>query len=518
MPDIDLQKTYLGDAQKVRQIVTNVIGNAIKFTERGRITVRAWADTDDLINIVVTDTGIGIAEDARDKIFEKFTQADASTTRRYGGTGLGLTICKNFAQLMGGELSLDQAQGSHGTVVTVRLPLKAVGSNDKVELGTLGLLTADDTLAESVINHAELAGYRCVRVKEIHEQDVKHLTAIIADELQSQMMLDAIEQLAQPSQKLLLTSIRSHSNRLGNDSWVGVHRPLTSANLLESLTQSADEQPSTGPSTRFHGTVLVVEDNRVNQILVNEVLQELGLSVSVAENGLEAVDMFKQRPFNVVLMDCQMPVMDGFEATRRIRAHEQELQLDPTPIIALTAAARSEEYHDAMDSGMNDFMTKPFNATDLEQRLATYFQEQALTDTDPAPAKVSDSIQESPEGPALINASTIDNILSISPDNGPRLLRRVMDTFLQQLPISLEELAQLVDIDDSEELRKRAHAAKSMCLNMGADALAVRLNQLEQAASDGRPPLKAEEISELEELAIETRQALEPWKDHGNAA
>ncbi len=524
IPDPGLATTYHGDQQKVRQIVTNLLGNAIKFTDRGRITITAFADSEGTLHIEVTDTGIGIAPEARERIFEKFTQADASTTRKYGGTGLGLTICRNFAELMGGKLAIEGSQYGVGTTISVQLPLTPVTQRQLTNDATIAILTDDDTLARSFEAHAAIAGSVCLRLHAADDLKHRSFDAVIVDELQPRDAIDYIESLPEPSQKVLVTSIRSLSPRLGNNHWIGIHRPVTTNALAEALTMRPEDTEQSTGHKRFNGTVLVAEDNKVNQILVNEILQELGFSVVIADNGKDAVEEFRDRTFDLVLMDCQMPVMDGFEATEQIRALEAATGQARTPILALTAAARSEEYNRSIASGMDEFMTKPFNAVQLEQRVGRFLPHLEVQSPSANPSPSSSGSEASAENndgatapqdaqkPKLISEKTLQSILAINADNGPKLLQRVMDTFLQQLPSAIGKLQEMIDRDDSDELRKRAHALKSMCLNMGADQLGAAAGVLEKAAKAGREPLASNEMAELETLVQDTVAALEEWR------
>ncbi len=520
--DEQLARLYRGDSQKVRQIVTNLIGNAIKFSESGHITV-SISQRDGQLEIKVRDRGIGIPEEARDRVFDKFTQVDASTTRRYGGTGLGLTICRNFALLMGGELGIDDPKDGIGTEVWVSLPLERVDDFEEINSGCIAVFTEDQQLLSSIQSHGFYLGAETHHVTSIRELEGLSASIIIADEQLPADLLNALENHSTSAQKLLLTSIRSTNQRLSSQRWGSLHRPVTLAHLIESMHEDAVLGSPDTHRGSLRGTVLVAEDNKVNQILVNEILQDLGLSVVIAENGVEAVEAFKVRRFDLVLMDCQMPVMDGFEATRQIRAFESLLEANRTPIVALTAAARDEEYDNAMSSGMDDFMTKPFNAEDLERRISSYLQapskqEEPVASSDSVDEETSDTSGENSdnrntnivadEPQSLIEQTVIDNILAMSADKGPVFLQRVASTFIEQVPSSVQKLRDLQDADNSEELRKAAHAMKSMCLNMGATPLAELVSDWEREAREGKAGLTKSESQYLAELADETLAAL----------
>ena len=502
IPSANVSHTVLCDAQKVRQIVTNLIGNAIKFTDRGRIVVRLWFADDGKTNITVTDTGIGIPEESKERIFDKFTQADASTTRTYGGTGLGLTISRNFALLMGGDLTIEEPEHEQGTLIRVQLALGSANAISKQGHGTVAIATDDTELAESLRAHLLLLGFDTHRHTPAAPQTDSYI-ALIADEALAHHTLNDIENTLIDTHKLLITSIRSSNRRQESAHWVGIHRPITCAGLLEALAASASEQlPETTPARQFSGNVLAVEDNRVNQILVNEILQELGLSVAIAENGAEAVAMFKERNFDLVLMDCQMPVLDGFEATQQIRLYEQAQNQARTPIVALTAAAREDEYQQAMAAGMDEFMTKPFNFDQLQNLIAGILTAKPEVDEPP------DTDNSEDEQTDIIDTSTLDKIRAINPERGDALLVKLVDAFNQQLPEALDNLRLTIASRRYDELRKAAHALKSMAVNIGATALAEHATELEQRAKQQGTPLSEKEFSGLESTAAQTQESL----------
>lgn len=506
IPDTGLAGGYRGDPQKIRQIVTNLVGNAIKFTEVGRIIITATQDRSGEVSIRVEDTGVGIPKEARDRVFDKFTQADASTTRQFGGTGLGLTICRNFAEVLGGSLSIDTPESGKGTHLVVTLPLEISEAAQTLQRSTIVLLTEDEVLASSVTSHAALIGYKTVVLNSIRNIDDATFDALIVDEAFSHEALNNLEDSRLGARKVLATSIQSLNPRLQSKEWLGLHRPVTTSNLAEVLSGSTLDSPATTTSVQLNADVLVVEDNKVNQILVQEILKGMGLRSVVAENGLEAVDKFKEQAFDLVLMDCQMPVMDGFEATERIRRLESQQGLGRTPILALTAAARAEEYDQALTSGMDEFMTKPFDVEQLEKRLV---------------AILADKIQATPTGepgasahasPSPIDEAVIQSILAISPDTGRAVLKKVIASFKEQLPTRLADIRACIDSSEADLLRQRAHALKSMSGNVGAAKLTKALGEIELAAAAGTFVLSEDDFDDIEELAHHAATALDRWQ------
>ena len=454
----------------------------------------------------IEDNGVGIPKEARDRVFDKFTQADASTTRQFGGTGLGLTICRNFAEVLGGSLSIDTPESGKGTHLVVTLPLEISEAAQTLQRSTIVLLTEDEVLASSVTSHAALIGYKTVVLNSIRNIDDATFDALIVDEAFSHEALNNLEDSRLGARKVLATSIQSLNPRLQSKEWLGLHRPVTTSNLAEVLSGSTLDSPASTTSVQLNADVLVVEDNKVNQILVQEILKGMGLRSVVAENGLEAVDKFKEQAFDLVLMDCQMPVMDGFEATERIRRLESQQGLGRTPILALTAAARAEEYDQALTSGMDEFMTKPFDVEQLEKRLV---------------AILADKIQATPTGepgasahasPSPIDEAVIQSILAISPDTGRAVLKKVIASFKEQLPTRLADIRACIDSSEADLLRQRAHALKSMSGNVGAAKLTKALGEIELAAAAGTFVLSEDDFDDIEELAHHAATALDRWQ------
>ena len=506
VPETALAGSYRGDPQKIRQIVTNLVGNAIKFTEIGRIVVTASQVNANEVSIRVEDTGVGIPKEARERVFDKFTQADASTTRQFGGTGLGLTICRNFAEVLGGELKIEAPEAGTGTNLVVTLPLEVAEGRQKAQRGTIVLLTEDEVLADSMASHATLIGYKTVILNSIRNVQDATFDMLVVDEAFSTEVLDAVEEITLNAKKVLASSIQSLNPRLQTKDWVGLHRPITTSNLAEALSNTAPDAQESLSSLQFNADVLIVEDNKVNQILVQEILKGMGLRSVVAENGLEAVDKFKEQRFDLVLMDCQMPVMDGFEATQEIRRYESQEGYKRTPVLALTAAARAEEYDQALASGMDEFMTKPFDVAQLEKRLGVILADKAR------PGSVAATSTKTKALPSPIDEEVIQGILAINPEAGASVLKKVIASFKEQLPTHLSNIRECIDRNEAEILRQRVHALKSMSGNVGASKLTKALGDIETGAATGRFILSEEEFDDIEELAGQAAAALNRWQ------
>ena len=396
--DEDLPTSVDGDATRLRQVLFNLVGNAIKFTSTGEVSLKVSRDPADnaRLSFTVSDTGIGISRENLSRLFLPFTQADVSTTRRFGGTGLGLSISHRLVDLMGGKLSATSSLGS-GSTFRFSLPLpvstasvkRAHSSSDPTPLSGRRMLIVDDNATNRKLLSRLLASWH------IHHHEVTSGPAALAELhrasasgqrydlvlLDFQMpAMDGLEvarrlkhEIANPPPLLLLTSVGVHPSnetqlKLG---FVGcLSKPLRRQVLLDRLLRaqrneraSTQVAPTAPPSAAVSplARILVAEDNLVNQKVTQGLLRKLHLDTVIVSNGQLAVEQFQSGDFDLILMDCQMPVMDGFEATREIRLLEQASGRPRIPILALTAGATLSERNDCIEAGMDDFIAKPVN-------------------------------------------------------------------------------------------------------------------------------------------------------------
>ncbi len=399
----DCPRLLLGDVGRIRQILLNFLGNAVKFTSEGHVLVDVSSDSTDadaaLIRLAVTDTGIGIPPEKQGLLFEQFTQADASTTRRFGGTGLGLAISKALAELMGGYVGLD-SDGVHGSTFYAVLPLARQVSHESrllpAELQGLHTLVVDDHALNRRILREGLAahGLRLDEAATLADAEQKLRAAVAAGDPVQIVLLDyhlpdgdgasfAARLHADPTfhlARFVLLSSGPLRSELAPLAAAGIQRvlakPLRLPQLVDELAQLVHARPQ-GPQPADSGAngseqlpaglrVLLAEDNVVNQKVAARMLEKMGVAVDVANNGLEAVRMCLQFRYDLVLMDCQMPEMDGYAATREIR-RLQALSASPrgVPVIALTANTLEGDRERCLDAGMNDFLGKPIRQQDL---------------------------------------------------------------------------------------------------------------------------------------------------------
>ena len=374
--DPALPAQVLGDPTRVRQIVSNLLSNALKFTRFGRVDLIVERNTDGIC-IRVRDTGIGIAEDAQARIFQPFAQAEIAITREYGGTGLGLALTRRLCEAMHGKLSLQSKEG-FGSEFCAELPLPAhtPASTQPVLEGRIVALTpASSGLQQMLSQWLPTWGLSYQRL----DTDAS-LLGVQADLLIS----DCPECLPgmRPAIGTAVLLVTAYGNFLPHEQaqrlmpLLQIARPLARNGLLQVLrhTLYSDDsalQGSTQKQPEREGTarVLLVEDNPVNQMVAKGMLVKLGYQVQVAAHGAEALEMLEQEPIDLILMDCNMPVMDGYEASRRIRNNGRWLQL---PIIALTANALPDERERCRAAGMNDYLAKPFRREELAAMLDTW--------------------------------------------------------------------------------------------------------------------------------------------------
>jgi CheY-like chemotaxis protein len=403
----------IGDVGRIRQILLNYAANAIKFTAVGHVLIEVSCDELDTdratIRLAVSDTGIGIPPEHQSRLFQKFTQADASTTRKFGGTGLGLAICRQLAELMEGEVGLESEPGRGATFwATVRLrldPGEPLRDPIKLSLGNVRILYLDPRPLQR-LHFAELAGEWGMRC-DAYDRGSPGLDAIrralaAGDPFRIVVVDRAIDDLdpivlageirALPGDPPALVLVTEAATRGGaaeitaGGYQASVSRPLKEdvlADLLERLVQSPDASPAShprstpaeimghaAPSPTISLRVLLVDDNSVNQKVGAKMLERLGCRVDVAGNGKEALEMWTRVPYQLVFMDCHMPEMDGYEATEEIRRRESDGHR--VPVIALTANAMQGDRDRCLAAGMDDYLSKPIKPDELRATLTRW--------------------------------------------------------------------------------------------------------------------------------------------------
>jgi signal transduction histidine kinase/CheY-like chemotaxis protein/HPt (histidine-containing phosphotransfer) domain-containing protein len=534
--DPDIPVKLKGDPTKIRQIIMNLVSNSIKFTHEGSVTVRVSkerqisASTDVSLNISVADTGIGMDEATQQRVFEAFTQADASTTRQYGGTGLGLAISKQYVELMEGSIDVKSAPGN-GTKITVTLPLAV--SQTEVDESCLfthvsaSLLSDNLGTGEMLSSHLQRLGIRCNLVTKANdlsrESNGKLINILDYDFMvQNPHLIKELSRLNDES-VLVLYPFKIDHKFPELEKWQSISKPITLNSLEPAIrelcrdleTGKTDESTKNAEYVKYEGKVLVAEDVVINQRIATEMLQILNFSVVIAQNGEEAVKQYIENDFDLIFMDCQMPLMDGFEATIKIRELEKNSEKDRTPIIALTAGTGKEDKLRCMKSGMDDYLTKPFSISELQKTIIQHVSSRcghAISVSEntykDANTTVLPKLREVAQD--TLNLRAIENIRAIESQTGKPLLPSILDGFVRQMDEKLSEIYSHADHGDSERLYRTAHAIKSMSANIGAERVRIISANIEKNARNG---ILDDVDKSIEELKVSYEVFVEAFQD-----
>jgi PAS domain S-box-containing protein len=523
-----LPTTLRGDPSRLGQVLLNLGNNALKFTERG-VVVIAIRETDRDASSVrlrfeVRDTGIGITPEQRQRLFKPFAQADASTSRRYGGTGLGLAISRHLAHRMGGELDVDSVPGEGSCFhfearfgLVPAQPTAAPSADALASLHAARVLVVDDNdiARELLLRMTASLGLEPVQANDGEEALRAVVEADAGDRPIQLVLLDwrmpvldgvgCAQRLAAlalrhpPPTVLMLTAFtRDEVERRLTAQGVAVAatlvKPVTPSTLLDACL-AALQAPGRRPSRSAqreealaaHGAqlagshVLLVEDNPINQELARDILGRAGIVVQVADNGQQALDCLARENFDAVLMDCQMPVMDGYAATRELRRHERWQQL---PVIAMTANAMAGDREAVLAAGMSDHVAKPIKVEDLFATLARWIR---------GPAAPSPQLE------------ALDSRGALAGLNGDeRLYRRLLAMFAQRETRFAERFRAARAAGDRDGAMRMAHDLRSVSATLGARTVAEAAGLLEQAC------LRSAPTDELEALLTDVAQQLEP--------
>ena len=512
-----------GDPTRLRQVMINILGNAIKFTEKGEVIVKTATTPIDRyrvnLNISISDTGVGISPQDRQKLFKPFSQADGSTTRKYGGTGLGLTISHELVSLMGGTLDCESEPG-HGATFYFTIPMlknnempKRAVSLSRHELKGLKALIVDDHPINREILERQIASYGMIHDSAGRgAEGLKKLKRAVSENngfdivvLDMDMPeMDGFEVTRRiktdPDLKqipiIMLTSVLMRGDaqtamKPGANSYLTkpVRKSDLHAAILKVLGHSMADlfhepvtQPSPGEETRtFDLNVLLAEDNTTNQEVAAGMLKQFGCRVSLAVNGVQAVELFlKERP-DLVFMDCQMPEMDGYQATGQIRNHEEQLSIR-TPIVALTAHALKGDKEKCLAAGMDDFLGKPFKSDQLKEildRWSVPYRKGDKKVTADMPGVSSDGYKkevaaDTDDKATVIDPAAIQSIRDLQMEGEPSILKNVITAYITDVETKIRQIKKMPSPSPTKEIKIFAHTLKSSSANIGA----VHLSQL----------------------------------------
>jgi signal transduction histidine kinase/CheY-like chemotaxis protein/HPt (histidine-containing phosphotransfer) domain-containing protein len=474
-----------GDPVRLNQILSNLVNNALKFTEKGQVLLSIGFDKGQL-HFTVTDSGIGIPREKIGKLFSAFSQADGSITRKFGGTGLGLAICKKLSEAMGGSVAVASEPG-RGSSFRLSIPVEAqaiaaapAGSRGRAALAIDGLATR-----AALGTALATAGYS-VELSDGEPGDAAVL--FISSRRLEQLALD-------PSRRTKIVCVSPMGDASGETA-VGegraddlVAQPLRHADIDELLVRlaagrlrgksllGARSAPRLPDLSFARRRVLVADDNAVNREVLIEVLRQLQVSVDIAVDGREAVAKWRRTKPDLVFMDCSMPEMDGYAATREIRAHERLDVVDRhTPIVALTAHVAGSSGEEWKAAGMDAYMTKPFTMKSIAACLEQQFSRAAppIAAVEPVPAAAAGTI---------LDPEVLAELRSIGGSDA--LFHRVLDIFASKVPSAVEALEIVKETGDLQAMADAAHALKSMCANIGARRALDACHELEHAARTG---------------------------------
>jgi PAS domain S-box-containing protein len=557
----DMPEAVRGDSGRIRQILLNLASNAVKFTTQGEVVISvrpipgSKEEEEVRLRFEVRDTGIGIAEADRERMFESFSQADASTTRRFGGTGLGLAISRRLVEVMAGEIGVTSEVGVGSTFwFEIPLPLGTFYEAEPLShdfLTELRVLVVDDNATNRTILETQLSSWRMrADLVEGAESALARLRAMAATEqpydlavLDMRMPevsgLDLARSItADPELRglpmIVLTSGMQMDPAMLQQAGIGqwLTKPVRSSELYDRLmrlmapreagVRSAEHRQHKRPQgTPAKGKILVVEDNALNQLVAEGVVSRLGYEVHSVANGADALDAVDSNDYAAVLMDCHMPVLDGFSATRLIRQRENGRR---TPIIAMTAGAHSEDRERCLAAGMDDHIAKPVDLAALENALDRWITKAGSgTDSEitspmsgygSAPEKPNESDGDAAgHGEPPIDGSRLRHLRHLQLPNGSNMLPLVIDTFVRSSADQLGGLRRAMGTEDPDLLQNMAHELRGASANLGATRVSALCEKLEAAA-------RAEDFGQasgiLYQLEVELRRAHAALRGHAD--
>jgi two-component system sensor histidine kinase/response regulator len=544
----DIPVVVRGDPGRLRQILTNLLGNSIKFTQTGEVVLRTklTEDSGDQVTVRfdITDTGIGISPEGQRRLFQSFSQADGSTTRKFGGTGLGLVISKRLVELMDGEIGVESELGKGSTfwfsVKLNKIPAsQIVVPTRREDLRGLHALAVDDNQTNLQLVRAQARSWGMVC--DITTEGSEALQMIAAAALRRpydiailDMQMPGMDGLelaeaikrdpANETLKLVLMTSMAQRGHAARSEQVGIsgylNKPVRQAQLYDCLrtvmgaTAQASAQTAAQPSkiVTAHSLkeaknlrrprVLLAEDNQTNQMAAVRMLEMLGYQVDVAVNGIQAVDACRQVDYGIVLMDNQMPEMDGLTAAREIRKWEVAKGKPSVSIIALTANAMQGDRDKCIEAGMNDYLSKPFKVAQLSEILERWGYLSPSADLAP---KAVATVHEG----SAIDSSVFDDFRDGGVDGSANdFVTKLIDRYLEEATSRLADLKEAVERSDANALRLAAHGLKGTSGTVGAKGMAIICEELEKLARSTALDRTSALVTALEDEFKRVRDAL----------
>ncbi len=546
-----------GDPTRLRQVLTNLVGNAIKFTEEGEVIVSLSTTrvSDNRVRLFVStrDTGIGISEENRQRLFAPFSQTDGSTTRKYGGTGLGLAISKELITLMGGVLGCKSEPGEgsdfYFSIELERSPKikRSKTISDTQVLRGRRVLVIDDNTTNQEILLRQMASWKMIGksasrgidgielLSAAQKQGSPFDLAILDMDMPEMDGMDVAQTIKNDPSLSQTTIIMLTSVGLRGDAQTAkqcgvsayLTKPVRQSDLRATISSLLGDNSSESSdrlvtrhsiaegSKQLDLRILVAEDNPTNQEVVKGMLKALGCSVDIVPNGEEAVYAFSDRNYDMVFMDCQMPVLDGYQATEAIRKEERHhTRVVHTPIVALTAHALEGDKEKCLKAGMDDYMSKPFRVNEMKEMIRKWTRQR--TSISRVPAMTDSKTHSEKKSPFkksndtdVIDKDVLESLKELQLEGEPDFLDRLIRTYLDGTTPLVEQLASASLRNDMEEMRQIAHRMKSSSANVGAMKLADICQNLElncsKPSDEKRESMVSAIVSEFEVV----KQALE---------
>ena len=528
-----------GDPGRLRQALVNLVGNAIKFTHQGEVVVRMSLDTQDdctaTVRLAIADTGIGIPSDRLSILFAPFTQVDGSTTRKYGGTGLGLAICKQLVDLMGGQIGVESEPGKGSTFWFTAVLAKQINRGLSAEkpladFRDVNVLVVDDHPTNRLLLTTLLGSWGCrfaeadsgeAGLAQLDEaarcNDPFHI--VLVDMMMPGMDGEEFGRIVkcdpqfQRTRLIMLTSLGQCSDaaRLRQLGFFGyLLKPIRRSALRNCMAAAIDRKPAANgeapavpattrclvaPSTR-RARILLAEDNPTNQTVAVAILKKLGHAVDAVANGGEAIRALREIPYDLVLMDCQMPEMDGYEATRWIRSSDAGVRNPHIPVIAMTAHAMKGDREQCLAAGMNDYLCKPVQPKDLAETLARWLTEPVVE----SPSEPSTGANSSSEPTPEENKAVFNEEEFLARLMGDRSLgQTVLVGFLEDVPHQIRTLKDCLNAGDAPLVERQSHTIKGAAATVSACSLREVALAMEKAGKAGDLGRAAELVPRLEE-------------------
>jgi two-component system sensor histidine kinase/response regulator len=511
----DVPTQLRGDPGRLRQVFVNLVSNAVKFTEYGEVVVSvanlAETETHVDLRLEVRDTGIGIPEEIQPRLFQVFSQADSSTTRKYGGTGLGLAISKQLIELMGGQIGFTSIPGQGSTFwFTARFEKQATPSKTaqtQINLSNLRVLIVDDNQTNRRILEDQMQAWgiraACAAgaqeaLEQLQDTTEQRFDVVVLDMHMPGMNGISLAEVIKADPRLaharviILTSL-GHLMDDAELERIGIYaclvKPVKQARLYECLTgmRTLPKKPienktvSRGvdgaPSEPLR--VLLAEDNVINQKVAVAQLRKLGCSPDVVGNGMEAVEATRRNPYDVILMDCQMPHMDGYEASRQIRLREQTEGGKPVYIIAMTANAMQGDREKCLEASMNDYLSKPVKDTDLRAALA---RSQAAPAIETEEEDTETLLAETVGGEALLDVERLE----AAANDDPKMVQELVDLYFAQAKDLMNGLRAAINSGSAKDVDHFAHKLVGASLACGMSAMVPPLRELEKRGKEGK--------------------------------